>query len=291
MEWTQSLKRAIDYMEEHLLEDIHAGDVADTVFMSPYYFQKGFKIMTGYTVGEYIRGRRLYLAALDVARGKEKIIDIALRYGYDTPESFTKAFSRFHRVSPIQMQGDIQKIKVFLPLTISISIQGGTNMDYAVEKMDKMTVIGFDKRFSFESSYQDIPKFWDEYCEKYCQNRAKEDVQKAVEECNIGEFGVCIDDEKDETGFHYMIAGRYDGRDVPRGMTVYEIPALTWAKFRCVGPMPGALQSVNTKIFKEWLPGNPTYEIAKPINIEWYSMGDLQSTDYESGIWIPVKEK
>lgn len=134
MDWTESLRAAIAYMEEHLLEDISAEDVAESVHLSPYYLQKGFSIMTGYTIGEYIRGRRLYKAALDVVTGREKIIDIAYTYGYETPESFSKAFSRFHGVSPLQLKGDTSKIKTFLPLKISIVIQGGNEMDYMVEK-------------------------------------------------------------------------------------------------------------------------------------------------------------
>ena len=98
MEWTESLRGAIAYMERHLYEDIGADDVAEEVHISSYYLQKGFRIMTGYSIGEYIRWRRLYLAALDVISGEEKVIDLAYKYGYETPESFTKAFSRFHGI-------------------------------------------------------------------------------------------------------------------------------------------------------------------------------------------------
>ncbi len=91
--------------------------------------------------------------------------------------------------------------------------------------------------------------------------------------------------------FKYLIAGRYDGGEIPEGMKVLEIPAMEWAKFCCTGPLPGALQTINTKIFHEWLPGNPDYEIAAGINLEWYSMGDCSSQDYESAIWIPVRKK
>jgi AraC family transcriptional regulator len=88
-----------------------------------------------------------------------------------------------------------------------------------------------------------------------------------------------------------MIAGKYNGGTVPNGIKLLTVPAASWAKFRCYGPMPGALQTVNTKIFNEWLPGNPDYEIAMGVNIEWYSMGNMNTPDYESAIWIPVKAK
>lgn len=291
MEWIGSLKLAINYMEKHLLEDISADEVADEVYMSSFYFQKGFKILTGYSVGEYIRYRRLYMAALDVISGNKKVIDLAYKYSYDTPESFTKAFSRFHGVSPKQMQGDAKKIKIFLPLRINISVKGGNDMDYVVEKMDGMKVIGYEINISYETAYQEIPKFWSEFCTNCTNGRNTEQIQAVIEECMIGEFGICIEDNSNEKGFLYMIAGKYNGGKIPEGMKVFEMPALEWAKFKCTGPLPGALQAVNTQIFKEWLPGNPDYEIAAGMNIEWYSKGDGSSFDYESEIWIPVKKK
>lgn len=291
MEWTESLKRAVQYIEKHLLDDIDVNQVAASVYMSPFYFQKGFSIMTGYSVGEYIRRRRLYLAALDAAAGQEKIIDLAYKYGYQTPESFTKAFSRFHGVPPAQIKGDTTKIKVFLPLKITVTIQGGNDMDYTVEKMEAMQVIGLERRIDYDSGYRDAPKFWEEFWARCSSGKNSDDVRKVIENCKIGEFGVCIDDEPDSKQFRYMIAGKYDGGAVPEGMKLFTIPAALWAKFRCNGPMPGAFQAVNTKIFKEWLPGNPDYEVAMGINVEWYSMGDMSAPDYESEIWIPVKRK
>ena len=116
MEWTECLKKAIDYMEENLLNNISAEEVSAEVYMSSFYLQKGFKIMTGYSIAEYIRCRRLYMAALDVIAGKEKVIDLAYKYGYDTPESFTKAFTRFHGIAPKKIKGDTSKIKDFFLL-------------------------------------------------------------------------------------------------------------------------------------------------------------------------------
>lgn len=291
MEWTESIRRAIEYMEKHLLEDISATEISETVYISPFYLQKGFKMMTGYTLGEYIRGRRLYMAALDVIANKEKIIDLAYKYGYDTPESFTKAFSRFHGVSPKQIQGDVGKIKTFLSLRITISIKGGNEMDYVIEKMDGMKIIGFVKEVPYENSYNIIPSFWRDFCSEFCNRRNNKQVQNVIEQCCIGEFGVCISDINNDKSFKYIIAGKYNGGEVPEGMEVFNIPSLKWAKFKCIGPMPEALQAVNTRVFNEWIPGNPEYEISEPMNIEWYSKGDGSSTDYESEIWVPVKRK
>ena len=284
MEWTQALKTSISYMEEHLLEDIHSVDVARQVNMSEYYFQKGFSVVTGYTIGDYIRNRRLYLAALELLTGEEKVIDIAYKYGYETPESFSKAFKRFHGINPGQVKSRYACIQPFQPLIIKLSVEGGSKMNVRMEKMDAFKIVGKSRVFNTETGYQEIPKFWAEWCENMC-NECKDSGSSSY-----GKYGICI--EKGEgQNFDYYIAGDYMAEPKGEGFEVVTIPAHTWAKFRCVGPMPGALQSMNTKIFQEWLPGNSQYEIAEAINIEMYNEGDTMAADYVSEIWIPVKEK
>ena len=171
-------------------------------------------------------------------------------------------------------------------------------MDYVIEKREAMKLIGFERICSFDSSYQEIPQFWNEFCERYCNrhdspdvasNSTEEEIRQTIAECIVGEFGVCVEDLTDGEHFRYYIAGAYQGGKIPEGMTVFEIPASEWAKFKCTGAMPKALQTVNTRIFKEWLPGNQEFETAFHLNIEWYSNGDTSSDDYESAIWIPVK--
>lgn len=295
MEWTASFKRAIDYMEEHLLMDIGAEETAEAVHISSFYFQKGFKIMSGYSIGEYIRNRRLYLAGIEVIKSKERVIDIAYKYGYDTPESFTKAFTRFHGVSPMQLSKEPFRIKTFLPLTIEVTIKGGDKMDFVVEKMESMKLIGFEMICAFDTSYQEVPKFWDRFCEKYfipmpAAEKIQGETEQVIADLGIGEFGVCMDDDGNGK-CRYLIAGTYKGGKIPEEMKVVEIPGYEWAKFRCIGAMPDALQTVNTRIFREWLPNNPDYEIAANLSLEWYAKGDTQSPDYESAIWIPVKRR
>lgn len=296
MEWIESIKKSINYLEENLLEKDNVENVAKEVGISSFYLQKGFKVTTEISMSEYVKNRRLYLAGLDVIADKTKIIDIAFKYGYNTPESFTKAFTRFHGVTPSGLRKNPSSIKIYLPLKIVVSVQGGNNMDFTVEKMNSFKVIGFEREFSSETGYEKAPKFWDEIISKYfsrlCNGKRPEnEIDETICNCRVGEYGVCIDEDVPEGKFRYLIAGIYTEGEVPQGMTVYEIPELEWVKFRCVGPTPVAIQSVNTKIFKEWLPGNPDYEIAKGINIEWYGMGDNQSPDYEAAIWIPVKRK
>ena len=297
MEFLTTIRTAIDYMETHLEDYITAQDVADHVGISPYYLQKGFSLMTGYGIGEYIRNRRLYLAALDLKDTQDKVIDIALRYCYETPESFTKAFSRFHGASPSQVRGHKAPTTPFQRLTITLTIQGGNHMDYKITPMFPFKVIGFQKEFDNETAYAEIPKFWDEICAKYAANvyagnpPANPYEQALVDNC-IGEYGVCIDDIGGGR-FRYLVAGKYAGGEVPEGMVVYEFPRCDWAVFNCIGPIPESLQTVNTRIFREWLPGNPEYELCGNANVEWYDCvnGEKTDSDYHSAIWIPVKRK
>ncbi len=296
MEWLTCIRKAIDYMEHHLTDDISAQEVADQVYLSPFFLQKGFSVMTGMGIGEYIRNRRLYLAACELQNTDDKVIDIALRYGYETPESFTKAFARFHGATPSQVRAGAA-ITPFLPLTIKLSIQGGYQMDYRIAPMFPFKVIGFQKVFDTETSYQKIPEYWDEICEKYAKNvyagnaPANPYEQALVDNC-IGEYGVCIDDIGGGQ-FRYLIAGKYTGGDVPEGMVVYEFPRSEWAVFNCIGPNPETLQRVNTQIFREWLPGNPEYELCGNATVEWYDCvnGEMTDSDYHSAIWVPVRKR
>ena len=296
MEWLTSIRTAIDYIEEHLGDNISAQDVADRVYLSPFFLQRGFSLMTGYGIGEYIRNRRLYQAALDLKEAEDKVIDIALRYCYENPESFTKAFSRFHGVTPSQVR-DGAAVRVFLPLTIKLTVQGGCQMDFKIAPMFPFKVIGFQKVFDNETAYTEIPKFWDEICEKYANsvyagNAPANPYEQALVDNCIGEYGVCIDDIGGGK-FRYLIAGKYTGGTVPEGMVICEFPRNEWAVFDCIGPDPQTLQSMNTRIFSEWLPGNPDYELSGNATIEWYDCvnGEMTDPDYHSAIWVPVKKK
>lgn len=295
MEWIAGLKQALKYIEDNLENEIDINEIAEKIYISPFYLQKGFSIVTGFSIGEYIRSRRLYEAAKIISETDEKIIDAALRFGYETPESFTKAFSRFHGASPNAVRKDASLIRCFLPLKIRIEITGGEKMDYTVSPMWGFKLIGFERIFSQETSYKEIPEFWDEICEKYCNHTiyagkapSCPEERAIIDNC-IGEYAVCIDDVGNGK-FRYIIAGKYTGGEVPEGMTLFEIPGGEWAKFNCVGSMPKALQTVNTYIFKEWLPGNAEYEMSGNYNIEWYSCdGNKNDSDYRSAIWIPVR--
>ena len=295
MEWLTGVRTAIKYIEDNLTRDISAQDVADQVHISPFFLQRGFLIMTGYGIGEYIRSRRLYEAAKELRETDDKVIDIAFRYCYETPESFSKAFHRFHGVTPMQVRNGA-RFKSFLPIKIKLTVHGGDQMDYKITPMFPFRLIGFQKIFDMETAYSEIPKFWDELCEKYANNvyagnEPANAYEKALMDNCIGEFAVCIDDLGGNS-FRYLVAGRYSGGEVPDGMVLYEFPRGDWAIFNCVGQNPETLQGVNTRIFSEWLPGNPEYEISGNVTVEWYdTTGDPKAPDYHSQIWIPVKRK
>ena len=291
MEWVNTFVKAINYMEENMLEDITLKEISDNVNISTVYFQKAFQIFTGMTVSEYIKGRRLYLAACELRSSDVKVIDCAYKYFYETPEAFTKAFKRFHGCNPSQVRETSVNIRLFLPLKVHIEIQGGYDMDFKIEEMKNLKVIGFFRDIPFDKGYELCPRFWDEIREKYISKLDDgSEISKAIKENGIGEFGVCIDENKDGT-FRYMVAGIYKGGEVPEGMIVKEFEDMLWAKFTCIGPLPGALQSLNTKVWNEWVPNCTKYDLLGNANLEWYSKGDIHANDYEAGIWLPIVEK
>lgn len=288
MDWTQSIRTAIRVMEQQLLEEDCVEKACRAAHVSPLYLQQGFRIMTGLTMADYVRCRRLYRAALELCNEEARVLDVALKYGWETPESFAKAFSRFHGATPQQVKKDTHLIRPFLPLRVSITIQGGNEMDFTIEKKPAMQLIGKAYEVAYENSYQAIPALWDTFWQEHHPVTGKPAVRAAVKAHHIGEFALCMDHHPEQGTFTYLIAGLYQGGDVPEGMTLHTLPEIDWAVFPCVGPLPGALQSLNTKIFREWLPGNSEYRIAADTTLEWYSDGDGSEENYRSAIWVPV---
>lgn len=283
MNWIEGIKTALAYIEEHLKDEIHIDDVAKIAYVSSFYFQKAFRILCNMSVTEYIRYRRLSLAGSEVLATDKKIIDIAMEYGYDSPDSFTKAFTRFHGVTPTIARKEQVSIKSFAPLQIQVTLKGGSTMDYKIIEKEAFTVFGKVTIIKNETAFSTIPHFWN--------TRTQEEIRICC-----GKYGVCIE-ENDNGSFKYMIADDYQDKDsIPYGFEKRAIPKLTWAVFSCVGALPKALQDVNTRIFSEWLPNNDMYEIAADYNIEMYSPykdypNGLQDKNYYSEIWIPVKKR
>lgn len=278
MEWVQSINTAIEYMEKHLTEDIHGEDVAGHVHISVFHFQRMFKLLTGMTVSDYIRKRRLSLAGEELTKQNTKVMDIAFKYAYHSPESFTKAFTRFHGITPGQAKKG-NELKSFHKLAVKISVEGGTGMDYRIEKKKAFRLLVYAKMFTDESSEKGIPAFWEEYYQNEIYKKAP------------GYLGICSQ-EKDGAGeFMYGIGCDADlVKEVPEGFQIILIPAYTWAIFKCVGPTPEAIQKTWEDIYREWLPGS-SYQLIPDYDIENYLPGDNTSYDYVSEIWIPIMEK
>lgn len=158
MNWVKDLNTAINYIEEHLLTDVTCEEVANQIYISSYHFQRAFSMLTGMTMNEYIRNRRLSLAGQELIMSNLKITDLAYKYRYDTPESFTKAFTRFHGSNPSQAKVAGSNLKSFNRLLIKIRLEGGTPMDYRIEQKDAFAVLAKSKMFSLETSEQRNPK-------------------------------------------------------------------------------------------------------------------------------------
>ena len=285
MNWIDSLGDAISYIEDNLTEELTMEDIARTANISSFYFQKSFGLLCGFTVGEYIRKRRLACSGSDVAATSEKIIDIALRYGYDSPDSFTKAFTRFHGSTPSAVRKSGAMIRSFAPLKLKFSLEGGTIMDYKIVEKEAFTILGNARTFSYEKAEEKIPVFWTEHYE----------TGKGEKIC--GKYGVNIDESMGSDEFEYLIADDCEAdADIPEGLCKVTIPKFTWAVFPSKGAMPQALQEVTKKIFSEWLPNCKEYDIAAGYSIEMYTdIRDYakgnQDENYYSEVWIPVKTK
>lgn len=284
MNWSESISRAIEYIENNLTNDISMEDIANYLYISPFYFQKGFSMLCGYGVGEYIRNRRLSLAAYDLLHTDNKIIDIALKYGYDSPDSFTKAFTRFHGSTPTSVRRG-GKIKEFAPLKINIILKGGYTMEYKIVEKEAFKVVGLKDSFKYENANKEIPKIWKKFFMKSVFSKIKP------------KYAVNIDSNMGSSEFDYMIGDDYNPTlKVPKNFEVIEIPKFTWVVFSCIGPASVTMQETNEKIFKEWLPSSNEYEIAAGYNIEMYSNPDdykngIKDEKYYCEIWIPVKKK
>lgn len=285
MEWMRSISLAIGYIEDHITEEISIDSIARQVSISPFYFQKGFSLLCGFTVMEYVRNRRLALAGSELVSTDAKVIDVALKYGYDSPDSFTKAFTRFHGVTPAMVRKDCVALKSFAPLKIKILLEGGYLMDYKITQKDSFTVIGASRMFKYDNAKAEIPKFWGEHF----------DAGNGKYVC--GTYGISYDENMTGDAFEYLIADNYNpAMDVPDGIVTKVIPEHTWAVFPCKGTMPEAAQNVNNLIFTEWLPACKEYEIAAGYCIEMYDDPKkypcgIQDENYYSEMWIPVKKK
>ena len=278
MDWVRMINHAIEYMEDHLTDDISLADIAKSVHLSAFHFQRAFSMLTEMSPTEYLRKRRLSQAGAELTDGKGKVIDVALKYGYDSPESFTKAFTRFHGSSPMQVKNG-SSIRFMNRYTLRITIDGGCIMEYKIEKWDAVDLLVHTGSFHPETSEKEIPAFWNAYY-------ANEDLKKIP-----AYLGICAQQKADSDEFTYGIGCKAsDVEGIPEGFEILHVPEYTWAVFKCVGPMPKAIQEMWDKIYREWLPV-ADYELIPDYDIENYLPGNTSSPNYVSEICIPVRKK
>lgn len=283
MNYIRSLQLAIMYMEEHILEPITYNEVAKHVCMSSFNFHRTFSLVTGVNVKEYMRNRRLSLAGQELLKKDNKVIDIALKYGYESPESFTKAFSRFHGITPKMAKHYGKYLNMYDPLVITINIQGGKKMEYRIEERNGISLLVKKEKFKNEIvedvNNTEISDFWDA-CIR--QGVLKELFKYSS---NQDTYGVCAPISKNSGYFTYGIGIAYSGDAIPEGYEKWQLTHATWAVFIC--PTKDAINSVWQKIFNEFIP-NSHYEIANETDFEFYSS---EETEYFCEIWLPITEK
>ncbi|MBQ8731439.1 MAG: AraC family transcriptional regulator [Oscillospiraceae bacterium] len=289
MDWITGIQNAINYIEEHLTEEINYEKVAEEAACSSFYFQRIFGVLCDISLGEYIRNRRLTLAGNELNVSDIKVIDIALKYGYESPESFTRAFSKFHGITPSEAKKNGSKLKSFSRLSVKITLSGGYMMDYKIVEKEAFEIIEKVEAHSIENDInaKSIPDFW---TKSHNDGTVKTLLENTTDRTFI--FGVCYGNNSDSAKtFDYSIGAVYNPKTaVPKGFRRNIIPARTWAIFECKGEMPKAMQDMWHKITSEFFPTSgyqPTYE----MDIEAYTEGDMGGSDYRSEIWIPVVKK
>ena len=298
MDWTTGLQKAIDYIEDHLLEKIDYDAVAAQSFSSSYHFQRIFCILCGFTVGEYIRNRRLSLAGAELAAGNAKVIDIALKYGYESPDSFAKAFQKFHGVLPSQARNNGSSLKSFSRLVLKFSLEGGNVMSYRVEKKPEMIFTGYKRRFTGTPAER-----FEQECDFYVSTRVNQYILKGLShDCDTG---YNIMSGFDDEGYDFYIASilddwstdnldkelgaeeakRFEKIVVPEGM--YLICETEKTKYPTM-----LFEDLRRKMVSEWLPSSG-YELADAPEISVYHWfhkhGDeeVNNSRYIE-LWIPI---
>ena len=286
MEWLDKLNKSIEYIEDNLDGEINYEEAAKLACCSCYHYQRMFSYIAGVTLSEYIRNRRKTKAAIDLQNG-EKVMDVSLKYGYESPTSFNRAFKKVHEVSPSMAQKKGTFLKSYSPISFKLTIKGVEEMKYRIEKKEAFRVVGVQRELTndFEEYSIKVPQLWKESLE---YGKLSE-ILALMDENNAGAPGVlglnaCNGEEKD---WKYYIAVSTD-KPISKGMYEYTVPASTWAIFKGQGNMPQAIQDVEKRVLTEWLPTSG-YEFDQCINIEVYLDDKKEDSNFE--VWLSIKNK
>ncbi len=287
MEWLDGMNKAIAYIEKHLDGEIDLKQAADCVCCSVFHFQRIFLVMANMPLSEYIRRRRLAKAAFELKNSEIKVIDLALKYGYNSPTAFNRAFQKMHKMSPTELRATGGAVKAYPAISFQISIKGAMEMEYKIMEQEAIRVVGIKLRSTMEDGIcsREIPEFWGKCSAQGIISRLVPLINAQPE----GMLGVNYNDDITQNEFDYYVAVATDA-SVPQGMEELVIPAATWAIFSCTGPMPNAIQELQNRILTEWLPSSG-YKFGMGVNIEVYCDGDMQSPDYRCEVWLPVVKK
>ena len=291
MNWIQGIQKAIDYIESNITDEIDFEEVARQAYSSSFHFQRVFGILCGYSLGDYIRMRRLSLAGEELSKGNAKIIDIAMKYRYDTPESFSRAFTRFHGISPSEAKHG-GSVKIFTPLAVKLTLNGGKKMDFRIERRDAFQVVCKRRTVSkpqAANAVTDITAMWRDYGADGTVSRLAGYIPDNT--VMKGLLGICFSSELNAKQFPYGIGVEYDGRKVDDDFEIVTVPASTYAVFTCKGKMPYAFTDTYNRIVTEFFPQSTQYEYAENVEFEVYPSDDTSNPNYQCEIWIAVNEK
>lgn len=282
MEWITRLNEAIAYLEDTLTQEIDHEKLSGLAGCSSYHFQRMFGYMAGMPLSEYIRRRRMSLAAVDLQSGREKILDVALKYGYESPTAFNRAFQNFHGFPPSKAKEEGVSLRSFPPISFQITIKGAVPMEYRIEQKEAFRVVGISIPIEqeVEKNFQTVPAFWN----KAAQDGTIQRLCGIMDSQPMGVLGVSVCDDRSEQ-WRYFIAV---ASKAPAGeFEAYTVPAFTWAVFSGQGTGL-SIQELEQQIVTQWLPTSG-YEYANGPDVEVYLDPNPENTKYE--VWIPVVKK
>jgi AraC family transcriptional regulator len=289
MDWQDRMNRAIAWIEQRLTDEIEWEEAAREANCSLFHFLRMFEVITGMTASDYVRRRRLSLAAMDLAAGDAKIIDIALRYGYDSPDAFTKAFRKLFGCTPTEARRPGARLRSYPPIAFSIVLKGDHAMEYRIETKPALRLTGLPLRTTCNDgrNFREIPAFWERNLTDGTVARLEEFAPPGSA---IGVAGVCAEFDLEREAFTYFIAIETpaDRSALPASCRDFAVPTATWGIFESRGPLPEAMQGLIQRIYNEWFPSSG-WEHADGPELEIYSNGNTQAADYYSEIWIPLR--
>lgn len=290
MDSLSRMNDALAYMEDHLTDEIDYSQLAKIAFCSEYHFKRIFSFLAGLSLSEYIRRRRLTLAALDLKDRNLRIIDVAVKYGYRSADAFSRAFHSMHGLLPSEARSEDTQLKAYPRMTFQLSIKGGSEMNYRMVEKGPFKLVGFKRRVPiiFEGVNPEIAKMTELLTSEVIkQLKLISNIEPSGMISASTNFSDGRMEEKGELD-HYI--GVATSSDDIEGFDVLNIDSGTWVVFESIGPFPETLQNVWGRIYSEWFPSSG-YESVKGPEILWNESSDTDDPKYRSEIWIPVKKK